>query len=296
MRQPVHCHRFVMARLPSAFDITHFTKPSLASLRRRLALQRFWLQPQLHGLEHLDPQRPALYVGNHTLYGVIDAPLMVLETYEKTGIYFRSLGDHLHFDIPVWGKQLLRFGAVPGTPENCTALMQAGEHIIVYPGGAREVMKNKGEEYRLVWKRRTGFARMAMQNGYDIIPFAAIGADDVYDIRYDSNTFRESLLGKLAKGTGLLDKVWRGGDTFAPLVSGLGGTSLPRPEKMYFMFGERIATRHLQAAWKNPEAQWQVRHEVEAAIYKQMDELFEIRAKDTDWSWWRKKLIARQGQ
>ncbi len=283
-----------MVHIPA--DVTRYTPPSLSRLRRTLRLQRFWFQPQVFGLENLCADRPALYVGNHTLYGIIDAPLMVLETYAQTGIFFRSLGDHLHFDIPAWGDRLLEFGAVPGTPENCTALMQAGEHIIVYPGGAREVMKNKGEEYRLVWKRRTGFARMAMVNGYDIIPFAAIGADDVYDIRYDSNTFRESLLGKAAKHSGLLHKLWRDGDTFAPLTTGLAGTPIPRPEKMYFKFGPRIPTRHLQAASQNQQAQWQVRHEVEGAIYGLMNELFDIRAKDSDWSWWRRKLIARKGQ
>lgn len=277
-------------------DPNTFTPPSLAQLRRQMAAQRFWFQPQFFGMEHLDPQRPALYVGNHTLYGVIDSPLMVLGTYEETGIYFRSLGDHFHFVIPGWGKALLKHGAVEGTPENCSKLMQAGEHIIVYPGGAREVMKNKGEEYRLVWKRRTGFARMAMQHGYDIIPFAAVGADDTYSIRYDSKRFQNSLLGKLASRSGIMDKVFRGGDTLGPLVTGIAGTPIPRPEKMYFMFGERIPTKHLQATYKNAEAQWQVRHEVEAAIYKQLDALFEIRAKDTHWSWWRKRLIARKGQ
>lgn len=283
-----------MARmLPDPLD---FTPPALGRLQRMLAPQRFWFAPQYYGLEHLDPQRPALYVGNHTLYGVIDAPLMVLGVYEKTGIYFRSLGDHFHFVVPGWGSMLLNHGAVEGTPENCSRLMQGRQHIIVYPGGAREVMKNKGEEYRLVWKRRTGFARMAMQHGYDIIPFAAVGADDAYNIRYDSKRFQGSLLGKLATRTGIMDKVFRGGDTLGPLITGVGGTALPRPEKMYFMFGERISTQPLRAAYKNPAAQWQVRHEVETAIYRQMDELFAIRAKDTDWPWWRKKLIARHGQ
>jgi 1-acyl-sn-glycerol-3-phosphate acyltransferase len=137
---------------------------------------------------------------------------------------------------------------------------------------------------------------MAMQHGYDIIPFAAIGADDAYRIRYDSKAFQQSLLGRLAQRSGAMDRWFRGGDSIGPLVSGIAGTNLPRPEKMYFMFGERIPTRPLQAAWKNTDAQWQVRHEVEAAIYRQMDELFAIRAKDTDWPWWRKKLIARRGQ
>ncbi|MCD6059796.1 MAG: acyltransferase [Moraxellaceae bacterium] len=283
-----------MAR--SSPDPLDFRPLSPALMRTLMGLRRFWFHPQFFGLEHLDPQRPALYVGNHTLYGLLDAPLMVQGVYEHTGIYLRALGDHFHFVTPGWGRLVTAFGAVDGTPENCSKLMQAGAHFIVYPGGAREVMKNRGEEYRLVWKNRTGFARMAMQHGYDIIPFAALGADDVFRIRYDSKTFRRSLPGKLAQRSGLLDRWFRGGDTVMPLATGIAGLPLPRPEKMYFMFGERIPTRHLQAAAGNRQAQWQVRQQVEEAIYRQLDELFAIRAKDRDWPWWRRKLIARPGQ
>lgn len=279
--------------LPDPLD---FTPPPKALLRRMLAARRFWFDPQFSGLEHLDPARPALYVGNHTLYGIIDSPLMVQGLYDQTGIFLRALGDHFHFVTPVWGPMLLRFGAVDGTPENCARLMQAGAHVMVYPGGAREVMKNAGEEYRLVWKQRTGFARLAMEHGYDIIPFAAIGADDSLAIRYDSKTFQRSLPGRLAHASGLLERWFRGGDLVMPWATGVAGTPLPRPEKLYFRFGERIPTRHLQAAAHNRAAQWQVRHEVEQAIYRQMDELFEIRARDERWPWWRRQLIARKGQ
>lgn len=279
--------------LPDPMD---FTPPPLRRLQRALWLQRQWFPPQTFGLENLDPNRPALYVGNHTIYGVLDGPLMVLDVYEKTGIYFRSLGDHFHFVVPGWREMLLEGGAVDGIPENCTKLMNGKQHIIVYPGGAREVMKNEGEQYRLVWKRRTGFARMAMQHGYDIIPFAALGADDSLSIRYDSQRFRQSLLGKLASKTGVMDSVFRGGDTLGPVVKGVAGMPIPRPEKLYFMFGQRIPTAHLQADYRNTDAQWDVRKQVESAIYRQLDELRGIRAKDTDWSWWRKKLIARPGQ
>jgi 1-acyl-sn-glycerol-3-phosphate acyltransferase len=279
--------------LPDPLD---FTPPSLQYLQRALWLQRQWFPPQSFGLEHLDPARPALYVGNHTIYGVLDAPMMLLDVYEKTGIYLRSLGDHVHFLIPGWREMLLDGGAVDGTPENCSKLMRGQQHFMVFPGGAREVMKNEGEQYRLVWKNRTGFARMAMQHGYDIIPFAALGADDAYAIRYDSQRFRQSLLGKVAQKTGVMDAWFRGGDTVGPLVKGIAGTVIPRPEKLYFQFGKRISTAHLQADFRNTKAQWHVRQQVEAAIYQQLAELRGIRAKDTDWSWWRKKLIARYGQ
>jgi len=75
--------------------------------------------------------------------GVLDVPLMLLGLHERTGVLVRPLGDHIHFQIPVWRDLLARFGTVDGTRENCEALMRAGESILVLPGGAREVFKHR---------------------------------------------------------------------------------------------------------------------------------------------------------
>lgn len=269
-----------------------FSPPPLSRIQKALFLQKTWFDPVFKGLEHLDRSRPALYVGNHTLYGTLDGPLMILGLYEHKDIFLRSLGDHIHFQVPLWRKLLTDGGCVAGTPENCQQLMEAKEHILVYPGGGREVMKNKDELYQLVWKQRTGFARMAMQNGYDIIPFAAVGADDAYTIQYDTNDFYQSKVGKWLQKTGISDKYLRGGDAFVPLATGLG--LLPRPEKIYFAFGERISTTALQTQSENKDLQWQVREQVEAKIYQLMDDLFALRAEDeAQWPTWRKKLTKR---
>ena len=37
--------------------------------------------------------------------------------------------------------------------------MERGEAILVFPGGGREVMKRKDEDYVLIWKERLGFVR-----------------------------------------------------------------------------------------------------------------------------------------
>ncbi|HMY81709.1 MAG TPA: lysophospholipid acyltransferase family protein [Agitococcus sp.] len=269
-----------------------FSPPPLSRIQKALFLQKTWFDPVFMGLDNLDRAKPALYVGNHTLYGTLDGPLMLLGLYEHKGIFLRSLGDHIHFKVPLWGKLLVDNGCVAGTPENCQQLMEAKEHILVYPGGGREVMKNKDELYQLVWKQRTGFARMAMQNGYDIIPFAAVGADDAYTIQYDANDFYQSKVGKWLQKTGISDKYLRGGDAFVPLATGLG--LLPRPEKIYFAFGERITTAAMQTQSENKDLQWQVREQVEAKIYQLMDDLFALRAEDeAQWPTWRKKLIKR---
>jgi len=54
-------------------------------------------QPCFLGAEHLDANRPALYVGNHTLYS-IDAGLMMDYLNRQHGIFLRALGDHFHFN------------------------------------------------------------------------------------------------------------------------------------------------------------------------------------------------------
>jgi 1-acyl-sn-glycerol-3-phosphate acyltransferase len=269
-----------------------FSPPPLSRLQKALFLQKKWFAPEFFGLENVDRAKPALYVGNHTLYGTLDGPLMILGLYQHNGVFLRSLGDHIHFQIPLWRKLLWDNGCVAGTPENCQQLMQAKEHILVYPGGGREVMKNDGEQYQLIWKERTGFARMAMQHGYDIVPFAAIGADDAFDIHYDANDFQQSSAGQWLEKTGISDKYLRGGDAFVPLTSGLG--VLPRPEKFYFSFGERISTTALIDEADDKSSQWQVREQVAASIYGLMEDLFAIREKDqATWPTWRKKLTRR---
>ena len=54
--------------------ILAFKPPPLAMLRLWLAPARAWHQPSFLGVERVDPSRPILFVGNHTLYGVQDVP------------------------------------------------------------------------------------------------------------------------------------------------------------------------------------------------------------------------------
>jgi 1-acyl-sn-glycerol-3-phosphate acyltransferase len=276
-------------------DPLDYTRPSVSELKRLVRLQAAWFDPQFFGLENIDATRPALYVGNHTLMAIFDGPLMLAGLYEHTGVYLRSLADHFHFRLPGWREALVRFGGVEGTRENCARLMAAGENILVYPGGAREVMKNRGEDYQLIWKQRTGFAAMAMEYGYDIVPFAALGADETYDIVYDASDFRASLLGRALDKTGLMKKYLRGGEMFSPIVRGVFGTPLPRPEKLYFHFGERIPTAPWQDRHGDKNAQWEVRTLVEDAIYSGLGELVVRRHQDADWPAWRRRLGAGQG-
>ena len=264
-----------------------FTPPDLATLQRTLALQRWWFDPEFLGMDNLRTGRPALLVGNHTLMGFLDAPLMLTEVYAQTGRYLRGLGDHIHFRLPGWRDLLIRYGAVPGTHEHCHRLMQQGESVLVFPGGGREVMKNRGENYQLIWKNRTGFARMALEHGYDIIPFAAIGADDAFDIRYDSQDFQQSRLGQWLIRNGWMDRYLRGGEAFMPWVTGLGFSPLPRPQRLYFSFAPALTTANQQIT---DASVWQLREQVKATIEHEIQALLSYRQRDRSLSPWRRAL------
>lgn len=202
-----------------------------------LAPWRALTEPQYYGLERIPADGAVLLVGNHTVYGGLDMALMFGEIYRKTGRFVRGLADHVHFAVPGWRDVLVRQGGVRGTRENCRALLGAGEAVLVYPGGGREVAKRKGEKYQLIWKQRTGFARLAIEAGCPIVPFGAVGGEESFDILLDANS------PVLAPLRGLVERVGGRWELIPPLVRGIGPTPLPRPERFYFAFGEPIDTR-----------------------------------------------------
>ena len=193
---------------------------------------RWMVSPVFYGIDNIPEKGPLLFVCNHSLGGFLDAPYMYVEVFQKKGIRLRPLGDHFHFDVPLWGSMLRRFGVVDGTRENCAELMRQGESILVFPGGAREVTKRRGEKYQLIWKDRLGFARLAIAHGCTIVPVAALGVEDAVDILYDGDDMMASpIVGSLLRRLHIRP------DFLFPVVKGVGPTPFPRPERLYFRIG-----------------------------------------------------------
>lgn len=199
---------------------------------RALAPWRRLTRPRFEGMERVPDTGPLLFVGNHTLFGVLDVPLFAAELYAKRGIFVRGLADHRHFQVAGWGSILERLGIVDGTRENCGALLRAGEAVLVFPGGAREVAKRRGEAYKLLWGERVGFATMAIAHGATIVPFAEVGAEETYRILYDGDDLLRTPVGALLRRFDVKT------DFLPPVAVGIG--PFPRPRRMYFHVGEPI--------------------------------------------------------
>jgi 1-acyl-sn-glycerol-3-phosphate acyltransferase len=193
-------------------------------------------RPYVDGVEHLPGDGRFLLVGNHTQFG--SEVFLICDTVRRTiGTRVRPLAERgfgRMRGLP--GDLIAAYGAVVGAPETARELMRNDETILVFPGGGREIAKFKGEEYRLRWQGRAGFARLSVENGYPIVPAGLVGGDDVYR----SLTARDSAYGRFSEALGR--RLNGRPDMAMPLMRGIGPTLIPRPQRMYLRFGSPIDT------------------------------------------------------
>lgn len=158
----------------------------------------------IQGLGGIPTTRPLLLIGNHQLFAADMYP-MIQEFVQELGVLPRGLAHPVVFAGPdvlaeagaqggmaggnrnpednqagamQFGSLLSTYGAVPVSGRNMHKLLEQGEMVLLYPGGAREAVKRRGEAYKLIWPERAEFVRMAAKFGATIVPFAAIGADE----------------------------------------------------------------------------------------------------------------------
>ena len=234
--------------------------PSERSIDRLVAMAAPLLRvsrPRVYGLENL-PADGSLLVGNHTIYGFLDLPLMMAEIWKRRRLAIRGLGEHAHYAVPVWRDLLAVGGMVRGTRENVRALMRERQTVLVFPGGSREVNKHRGQEYQLLWRERIGFARLAIEYGYPVVPFAAVGAEEMLDVIVDQTT---PIYGDFAR---IYEKLV--GFPTPPIVRGVGLTPIPRPERLYFWFGEPIDSARFGSRYDDTGAARALRDQVKQAV------------------------------
>uniref|UniRef100_A0ACD5Z980 Uncharacterized protein n=1 Tax=Avena sativa TaxID=4498 RepID=A0ACD5Z980_AVESA len=144
----------------------------------------------VRGLAGLPREGPVVLVGCHMLMGIDSLP-MVAGVLRSTGINFRGLAHPFLFDKK--SERLMPdsslfdvyriLGAVPVTSLNFYKLLSEKHFVLLYPGGAREALHRKGEEYKLFWPEQPEFVRMASRFKATIIPFGVVGEDDICDFR-----------------------------------------------------------------------------------------------------------------
>ncbi|KAJ7976278.1 Acyltransferase-like protein, chloroplastic [Quillaja saponaria] len=146
-------------------------------------------------LAGIPSEGPVLLVGYHMLLGFEVVPL-VTRIFVERDILVRGMAHPMIFAKYKKGKlpdfsQLSMYdtvklmGAVPVSATNFFRLFSSKSHVLLYPGGMREALHRKGEEYKLFWPEQSEFVRMAARFGAKIVPFAAVGEDDFGEVVFD---------------------------------------------------------------------------------------------------------------
>jgi 1-acyl-sn-glycerol-3-phosphate acyltransferase len=210
-----------------------------------------WFRPGYHGLENIPAEGPALLVGNHGVAG-FDPFFLFVAIYKATGRMPRGLGDRHLFMYPLMRRFWKVLGALDGTPEVAARFLRAGHLVNVYPGGAREALKDDDQRYRLQWGHSTGFVKLAMETDVPVILHMGIGTDDSYRI-----------LGKLRPFGDLF------GHRKYELPIWFGWGPLPRPVKFDYYISEPITLEGGPEAADDPafvqrnhEHLWEIGHQM----------------------------------
>lgn len=137
-------------------------------------------------------ERPLLFIGNHQTYAPDLSPLVA--ELLANGVALRGLTHPLALGmLPTsiehnpMAEEFRVFGAVPVSPANTYKLLANQEAALLFPGGVREALRKRAEEYKLFWPRRAEFVRMAVKFGAVIIPYSAVGVDDGYNYVLDAD-------------------------------------------------------------------------------------------------------------
>jgi 1-acyl-sn-glycerol-3-phosphate acyltransferase len=141
-------------------------------------LYRWWFRVETHDIERV-PEGGVLLIANHSgqfgYDGMMLAMAMLLEA--EPPRLARGMAEHLFARTPWAGVQLQRMGSLIGTPENCIAMLEAGECVMVFPEGARGANKPFTKRYQLQ-RFGTGFMRLALESGAPIVPVGIVGAEE----------------------------------------------------------------------------------------------------------------------
>ncbi len=226
--------------------------------------------PMIIGVDNI-PERPCLFVGNHSLFaldGWVLGPLMMKEH----GRFLRGLADKFLFASESLGNAVLKRGAVMGHPEVCSALMQDNRDLVVFPGGAHEAVKPARDMYELQWKERYGFVRLAAKHGYTIMPFGMVGPDEFYGHLIEGEDLPESLPGQVLKRLGVLNDNTRP-DVLPPIPVGALGSLIPKPQRCYIGFGEPIDLSAEKGKRLGKRRLGEIRNQVAEQIETQLAEL-----------------------
>lgn len=254
------------------------------AVARRLHTLYRWLKifssPSLVGADNI-PDGPALFIGNHSTMAA-DVLVVVPALYEASGRLVRGMSDEIMYRNRRMRDFVVNSGAVMGNQRIGDALFEAGKDVLLFPGGAYEANKDLADRYRILWKQRTGFTRLAARHGVPIVPVGIVGPDEFFGRYMDRSEVANSWLAKALKLTGASEEFLHS-DQLPPIPKGLFGSVLiPRPQKVYVRIGKPISTKRFRGKTPSQAAQEKLRDQTRERLEHCIAEMLLLQAQEKD--------------
>lgn len=127
-----------------------------------------WHGYEIRDLENIPQNEPVLFIYYHGAIPV-DLYYFISKVFLFNSKVVHSVADRFLFNIPGWSiiSDVLR--VIPGTVQTCSAILKEGNMLAISPGGVYEAQFGNSY-YELLWRKRMGFAKVALDAKVNIIP------------------------------------------------------------------------------------------------------------------------------
>jgi 1-acyl-sn-glycerol-3-phosphate acyltransferase len=136
---------------------------------------------RVEGLEHVPTEGPALIVANHN-GGLLplDTLFTLLALWDAQGPEreLNMLGHDLLGADEVGRRIFSGLGIIRANPDRAARALEAGRLVLVYPSSEHDSFRPFWERDRVPAVDRTGFIRLALQQGVPIVPLVSAGTHE----------------------------------------------------------------------------------------------------------------------
>ncbi len=129
---------------------------------------KVWHGFEVHGFENIPKTGPAMIICYHGAIP-IDCYYLLYKVYVDLKRSLNVVVDRFLFKIPGWSVIAEGLQGSTGSQESCTKILKEGNLLIICPGGVYEAQFGDSY-YEVLWRKRTGFAKVAIEAKVPIIP------------------------------------------------------------------------------------------------------------------------------
>ncbi|KAH7282002.1 hypothetical protein KP509_35G007500 [Ceratopteris richardii] len=243
----------------------------------------------VRGLSGVPEEGPILLVGYHMLMGM-ELYVLYMELMKRNQL-LRGVAHPVLFTRfleqgvvePGYVDDIRIFGGFPLGKKNFFKVLSRRECALLYPGGAREALHRKGEAYKLFWPEQSEFVRAAARFGYTIVPFGAVGEDDLVEELLDYNDMKRIpfILDIFKEVNANTPKIRPGqSGEVADQYMHLPLLAPKVPGRFYFRFGKPFRTSGRETELQNKEIAGSVYRQIKDEVEQCLNYLLRKREED----------------